>query len=240
MQLQTADRSVLVTGATGGIGTEVVHRLRGAGYFPIVTCREGQRDAGSALAASANGALVILDLTSADSISAALARLTVSGAPLHAVIHCASPKPVLARLGKITETDMIAFWRANVEGPRLLLAGLVKHCFHRTHGALVVALLTAAMGRNGRGATAGMGAYTISKYGLQGVLALLAAEVPWIRVETIMPGFVDTAMLAAFDPRFIEGFREKGMVASVDSVADEIMKRLAGAQGNSVPRRTAG
>ena len=38
--------------------------------------------------------------------------------------------------------------------------------------------------------------------GLCGVLALLAAEFPWLKVAT--PRFTDTPMLNAFDERFID------------------------------------
>jgi 3-oxoacyl-[acyl-carrier protein] reductase len=220
-------RRVLVTGATGGLGAAVVERLAHEGYLPIAACREERRGAAQELAVKSKGSSVVLDLMTPASIETAVAEIAASQSPLHGLVHCASPKPVLARLGKITEADMAAFWQANVEGPRRLLSGLAKHCFHRSHGGVVIAVLTAAMGQNGRGATPGMGAYTISKYGFQGVLALLAAEVPWIRVETLMPGFIDTGMLGAFDIRFIDGLREKGGIASTDKIADDIVERLA-------------
>ena len=72
-------------------------------------------------------------------------------------------------------------------------------------------------------ATAGMGAYTIAKFGMAGVLAVIAADYPWLRVRTVSPGFTETPMLNAFEPRFIELMRTRVPFQKPEEVAAEII-----------------
>jgi 3-oxoacyl-[acyl-carrier protein] reductase len=83
------------------------------------------------------------------------------------------------------------------------------------------------MGENGQGASAGMGAYVIAKYGLSGVLAALAAEFPWLKVRSVSPGYTETAMLTAFDPRFLDLQREKAPFQTAEQVAAAILAEIA-------------
>ena len=85
---------------------------------------------------------------------------------------------------------------------------------------------------NGRGdAMKGMGAYTVAKFGLSGLLTVLAADYSWLNVRSISPGFTETPMLAAFDPRFIEMVRQRKPFRRADDVAEEIF----GVFENSTP-----
>ena len=73
----------------------------------------------------------------------------------------------------------------------------------------------------------GMGAYTISKFGLLGVIAQAKAEFPWLRVSYVSPGFTETEMLKAFDDRFLNQLREHQQFSKPEDVAAEIIERLA-------------
>ncbi len=67
-----------------------------------------------------------------------------------------------------------------------------------------------------------MGAYVIAKHGMAGVLAMLAADYPWLRVRAVKPGYTETRMLDAFDERFLAAAARESTVsdARTGSVAD--------------------
>ena len=41
------------------------------------------------------------------------------------------------------------------------------------------------------------------------MLAILAADYPWLGVATVSPGFTETDMLRSFDERFLELMRQR-------------------------------
>ena len=78
------------------------------------------------------------------------------------------------------------------------------------------------MGDAHRPASAGMGAYVVAKHGLAGLLAVVAAEYPWLRVRTVRPGFTATPMLTAFDSRFLAA----QAIQTADVAADKIVAQI--------------
>ncbi|MFM9975214.1 MAG: SDR family NAD(P)-dependent oxidoreductase [Beijerinckiaceae bacterium] len=223
---------VVITGATGDIGHSVARQLAGQGFVPVIGHRAGKTEVAHEIARSCNGVAVVLDMADTASIDAGIARLLADGRKVAGVVMAASPPPVLAPFGKITPAQLELFWTANVVGPHHLLAGMVRHCFRPQKAGSVVAILTKAMDNAGPGeleprAMSGMGAYTISKYGLQGVLAQLRAEYPWLNVASIKPGFTETGMLKVFDERFLDQLRETSAFSRPEDVAADAIRLLA-------------
>jgi 3-oxoacyl-[acyl-carrier protein] reductase len=218
----------LVTGGTGGIGAAVCRALAAQGLAPIVGYREANEEQANLLAQECGGRVLKLDLNRSDSIDLAIAQISSLEAPFPGLVHCASPPPRPCPFGRITEGDMELFWRVNVLGPQRLLSGLVKQRLRKARQGVVVAVTSAAMRNETGKAMAGMGAYTISKFGLCGVLALLEAEYPWLRVFRISPGFTRTRMLEAFDERFIENVSAQNPLTEPEAVAREIVHCLGG------------
>jgi NAD(P)-dependent dehydrogenase (short-subunit alcohol dehydrogenase family) len=131
----------------------------------------------------------------------------------------------------MTTDDHLRFWTANVVGPQVLLAGLIRHWFRPHKAGSVVAILTQAMGdADSEGdiplVMSGMGTYTISKFGLLGVVAQAKAEFPWLQVSSVRPGFTETEMLKVFDDRFLDQLRGQQKFADPEDVAAEVVERL--------------
>lgn len=223
--MRSAD-DVLVTGATGGIGQALCRCLASEGLRPLVGYRPQRESEATALARDCGGFPLALDMADKHSIDQAIAQIAEIPVSLTSVVIAASPPPSLARFGQITEADMDLFWTVNVSGPQRLLAGLVKNFLQREKRGSAVALLSEAMGNDDVGATPNMGAYVISKYGLAGVMALLAADYPWLVVKTFAPGFTDTPMLKAFDARYLELQRARAPFADPAHVAEDIARFL--------------
>lgn len=216
----------LATGATGGIGCAVCLLAAERGFVPVVGYRGDRREEARELARQCQGETLELDLLDLDGIEPRVASLLQGGAALAGVALVASPAPEIGRLTQVSSDSMAHFWRAGVLGNQRLLSCLVKSCFQPRRQGFVGAILSAAMGEQGAEATPNMGAYTVSKYGLLGVIALLRAETPWLTVRTISPGFTDTAMLDAFDDRWIDKIRAAGGISTPEQVADDLLAGL--------------
>jgi 3-oxoacyl-[acyl-carrier protein] reductase len=220
--------SALVSGGTGGIGRAVVRGLNARGWRPVVGYR-ASAEAAKRLAAEIDGQPLALDLCDEPSIDAAVERLVDLSPRLGAVVLAASPPPTLAPFTRADPSEASRHWRVNVLGPRLLLAGLVKHCLRTRRRGVIVAVLTQAMGSDGVDPTANMTDYVTAKHGLAGMLRALGAEHRWLRIETVRPGFVETPMLEAFDQRLLETLRSRapgGRFTSPEEVAREICDKV--------------
>jgi NAD(P)-dependent dehydrogenase (short-subunit alcohol dehydrogenase family) len=214
----------LVSGGSGGIGAAVCDALAARGLVPVVGYARNAA-AAEAVAARTGGVALPLDLRSDEAIVSAAERLEALPR-LAGVVLAGSPPLAPMPFGKITPEDMLAQWQVNVLGPQRLLAELVRRAFRRHKRGSVVGVLTQAMGGGDSGidgASSGMGAYVIAKHGLAGVLAMAAADYPWLRVRAVRPGYTDTPMLAAFDERFLDLQREKAPFATPQDVAALIL-----------------
>jgi NAD(P)-dependent dehydrogenase (short-subunit alcohol dehydrogenase family) len=214
----------LVSGGSGGIGSAICTALASSGYKPVVGYHRN-RDAAMRVANLTGGVALPLDMTLDTSIEAA--AQTLGELPrLCGVVLAGSPPLCPAPFGKISGEQMAEQWQVNVAGPQRLLAELVKRCFRKHKSGSVVGILTRAMGDDATPVASGMGAYVIAKFGMAGLLALLAADYPWLSVRSVSPGYTETRMLEAFDPRFLELQRSKAAFQTPDEVAAQVMAEV--------------
>jgi NAD(P)-dependent dehydrogenase (short-subunit alcohol dehydrogenase family) len=213
----------LVSGGSGGIGAAVCRALAERGYTPVVGyCT--QRAAAEDIAERCAGKALKLDLRDEATILAAAEELE-QAPELAGVVLAGSPPLSLVPFGKISREELVAQLEVNVIGPQRLLAELVRRCFRKHKRGSVVGVLTRAIGDGTSGVASGMGAYVIAKQGMAGMLGLLSADYPWLKVRSISPGYTETRMLDAFDPRFLELQREKAPFQSPATVAALILEQ---------------
>lgn len=218
---------VLVSGGSGGIGSAVCDQLSAAGYRPIVGFgRSGE--AAEVIAARNAGIALHLDMADSASIDAGIERLTQLPEPLAGVILAASPPPEMLPMGQATRDAMEQQWAVNVIGNHRLLAGVIRQVLRKRKQGTILGVLSAAMGDGVGSAWRSMASYIIAKYGMEGVLATAAADYPWLKVVSVSPERTDTPMLEAFDPRFLEGARERGEFLKPGDVARTIVDRFLG------------
>lgn len=165
-------RTAVVTGGSGGIGSEVVQQLHAAGWEVVSLSRhEGT------------------DVSDETQVKAAFSRL----ASLDALIHCAAVliKKPLTELSAEDwdlqiDTDLRSAFLCSREAFGLM----------RGRGGAVV-FVSSLSGVAGAEKFPGMAAYVAAKSGLAGLTEALAVEGRplGIRVNAISPGAVDTNML---------------------------------------------
>jgi len=215
---------VIITGGTGGIGKKLCSHAASSGFRVAIGYRRNRSEA-ETLARDHDGEAVALDLCAPDQIDSVVARF--SSELVKAVILNASPPLEIKPFIEATGGAFHRQFEVTVVGHHRLLAGLIKSCFRPTKTGTVVAVLTKAMGDMKKPAMKDVSVYIAAKYGLLGLVVAARAEHPWLKVETVSPGFTDTPMLDAFNPRFVELLREQGMLSDPDVVAKEIISKIA-------------
>lgn len=223
-ELDSNAKWFLVSGGSGGIGSAICADLASCGYKPVVGYHRNHA-AATSVAERTGGIPLPLDMSSSASIESAVQAL--SELPrLHGVVLAGSPPLCPVPFGKISPEHMLEQWQVNVLGPQRLLAELVKRCFRKHKAGSVVGILTRAMGDDSSQVASGMGAYVIAKYGMAGMLALLGADYPWLSVSSVSPGYTETRMLEAFDPRFLELQRSRVPFQTPEEVAAQVMAEV--------------
>jgi NAD(P)-dependent dehydrogenase (short-subunit alcohol dehydrogenase family) len=191
----------LVTGANGGIGREICKAMKAAHAFVI---------AGD-LAPDAAGVecdlYLQLDVTSPADWQAAAATVAARWGRLDSLVHTAG----ISIVGTFEDMSLAAFHTVNavnvdaaIIGPQAMLALLREGGKARKSGASVVNFSSVG-GLRGAPFNA---AYCSSKFALAGLTKCMGAEFAAlgynIRVNSVHPGGVDTAMLDSIVDRYVE------------------------------------
>ncbi|HEY2703367.1 MAG TPA: SDR family oxidoreductase [Candidatus Dormibacteraeota bacterium] len=183
--------TVLITGASSGIGAACARRLDAAGWRVFAGVRR-QADAGDLVAGcSSRLTPLLLDVTDADSIRAAAATVSaaVGAAGLHGLVNNAGVSggdPV-----EFADLDAVrAMLEVNLVGPMAVTQALLP----RVRNAQGRIVCIGSIG--GRYAVPFLSTYSASKAGLAAFCDSLRVEVaPWgIRVVLIEPGAVATTI----------------------------------------------
>jgi len=192
--------SAIVTGGASGLGEATVRRLAADGVTVVIA--DLQDDKGDALAAEVGGAFVHADVTIADEIQAAV-DAAVEMATLRSVVNCAGIGPPARTIDREGNPHDLGHFEQviaiNLVGTfnmiRLAASAMSKNepLDHGERGAIVNTASVAAF--DGQ---IGQAAYSASKGGIVGMTLPIARDLSsvGIRVNTIAPGIVDTALLA--------------------------------------------
>lgn len=191
--LELTGRTVLVTGASSGIGRATASLLSRLGARVIlVSRREQQLRETLAIMEGTGHQVEPFDLQHTADIPAWLARLGPSIGPLHGLVHAAgvvSTKP----LRFLEPSDWAGTLRINLESAFALAKGFRQRGVCAPQSSIVfLASVAALIGSPGKSA------YAASKGGIISLTRALAVELARerIRVNCVAPGWVETAMTA--------------------------------------------
>jgi NAD(P)-dependent dehydrogenase (short-subunit alcohol dehydrogenase family) len=206
--------TAVVTGGASGIGAAVTSRLRAAGETVVVW--------------DLAGGDIACDISDADSVAAAMEQTVgTAGVPAR-VVACAG----VGASGMLLDQSLQDWQRVlgvNLTGTFLTIREAARAMVAAgTPGSIV-----AVSSISGTLADRDMGAYCVSKAGIDMLVRVAAAEwgVHGIRVNAVGPGVTRTPMLAKPEqlPGWVEGLTERtalGRLGEADDVAEAIVAVL--------------
>lgn len=180
-------RSVLLTGASGGLGAAAARALAGRGASVIVTGR--RVDELEALAAEIGGRAIAVDLSAADGPE----RLVAAAGHVDVLVANAA----LSQAGEITAlspAQVDELLAVNLRAPLMLARLLAEPMAARRSGQLVF-----VSSLQGKSASPLSALYTATKFGLRGFSLSLRLDLAdhGVGVSCVSPGFVSGAGMFA-------------------------------------------
>lgn len=191
-----AGRAALVTGAAGGIGTEIARELAIRGVRVVLVDRDAERLREQTDKLRGEGLetfAVPADVASEDDVESAVEEAERRAGPLEYLVNAAG----VLRTGhvrRLTERDWQEVMGVNAGGVFHVSRAVADRMVPRASGAIVTVTSNAV-----RTARTGMGAYAASKAAAEALTRCLGLELAeaGIRCNVVAPGSTDTPMLTA-------------------------------------------
>jgi uncharacterized protein len=208
-------RTVLLTGATGGIGHAIARALAGRGARLLLTGRRSE--VLEPLAAEVSGRAVACDLARPEEVSRLLQE---AGDADVLVANAALPASGLLSSFSVEEIDRAL--AVNLRAPMVLAHELSARMAARRSGHLVF-----VSSMSGKTASVGSSVYSATKFGLRGFAQGLREDMRehGVGVSTVFPGFIsDAGMFHEADVKL------PGYVATrtPEQVGDAVVRAIEG------------
>lgn len=189
-------RIALVTGGTGGIGTEISKQLADAGNRVVATFHPAEREFALAWQAERKLecyelALVECDVSSFESCTVMARQVESAMGPVAVLVNCAG----IVRdktLARMEPAQWHAVLDTNLDSVFNVTRNIINRMIEQGHGRII-----SISSVNGQKGQFGQTNYSAAKAGLYGFTKALAREVAanGITVNTVSPGYVDTKMV---------------------------------------------
>lgn len=205
--------TVLLTGATGGIGHAIARRLHGAGAQLILTGR--RTDVLEPLAAELSAESLAVDLIDPQ----AVLTLASKASSVDILVNNAA-LPASGHVLDFTIEEIDRALDANLRAPIVLAHEIGKEMVTRGKGHIVFISSLA-----GKSSVPGSGVYSATKFGLRGLAQGFREDLheTGVGVTTIFPGFIrDAGMFAEADTQLPRGIG----TSSPEEVAEAVVRGI--------------
>jgi NAD(P)-dependent dehydrogenase (short-subunit alcohol dehydrogenase family) len=190
--------TVLVTGASRGIGLEFVRQYAADGWRVLACVRSPQRATDlQQLAEQSAGQVTVHALDVEDHASIDALATALSAEPIDVLINSAGTREgrAFGKFGNSDFADWERVYRINVIGPMKMAEAFVGHVARSSQKKIVT--LTSILGSIGRNSIGGLYAYRASKAAVNAVMRSMSidlASAQGIAATTMHPGWVRTDM----------------------------------------------
>lgn len=216
----STQKTVIVTGASQGIGAGVVRAFLDRGYHVVANSRNITKSDGFTESAQ----LALVDGNIGDSAVAAKVVDTAVGrfGSIDALVNNAGTfftKPFT----EYTAEDFKALSNTNLEGFLYVTQGAVKQMLAQKSRGSVVSITTSLVVNPIAGVTASVP--MITKGGLEAVTRSLASEYAklHIRFNAVAPGVVDTPLHKNNPKEFLKTLSPMGTISDVSDIVDAVV-----------------
>jgi 3-oxoacyl-[acyl-carrier protein] reductase len=225
--------SILVTGASRGIGLAIATRLAAGGYDVIALARTQGEALGAAIAAS-DGKIRFFgfDLSDVDAIPELVRTLKAEHGQVWGLVNNAG-MGLDGLLANTHNSQIEAVIRLNVTAPIVLTKYVVRGMLTGDGGRIVN--LSSIIGSTGY---TGLSVYGATKAAMIGFTKSLAREVgrQGVTVNAVAPGFIETEMTAGLGDEGKEQVRRRSALRRLAEVGDvaAMVEFLVGDGGKNI------
>ena len=217
--------SVLITGASRGIGAACARRFAAAGYAVAINYHRGQREAlalaGEINAAGGQAIALRADVGDSAAVACMVDNVLENFCQLDILVCNAG----VARQGLLTDfsdQDWRNIFQVNVDGVFYCCRAVLPHFIHRKAGRIIT--LSSMWGVTGGACEV---PYSASKAAVIGLTRALAKELgpSGITVNCVAPGVIDTDMNAHLTAEDLDALREEtplGTIGRPEDVAESV------------------
>lgn len=205
----TAPRTVLITGASRGIGAACARRFAAAGDRVVVNYHRSEAAAQALVeeirSAGGTAAAVRADVGDPEQVQTMVDNVLEKFCQLD-ILVCNAGVAKQQLFTDITDQDWRGIFRTDVDGVFYACRAVLPHFIHRKAGSIVT--LSSMWGVTGGSCEV---AYSAAKAAVIGLTRALAKEVgpSGIRVNCVAPGVIDTEMNGNLGPEDLEALREE-------------------------------
>ncbi len=197
-------RTALVTGGMGGLGEAICLKLAAMGYTVVTTHSPGSKKAAEWLARMRGKGqsfhAYACDVSDYNSCLACVKRIESEVGPVDVLVNNAGiTRDITFR--KMVKADWDAVINTNLDSCFNMTKQVIESMVGRRWGRIINVSSV-----NGQKGAFGQTNYSAAKAGMHGFTKALAVEVAktGVTVNTISPGYIGTAMVAAIDPEVLK------------------------------------
>jgi 3-oxoacyl-[acyl-carrier protein] reductase len=231
-------KSVLVTGATRGLGLAITERLKSDGYTIVATGRKNSQTLQAVISNDSPGRVLFyeFDLLNNSKIREFVKQITSEVGALYGLVNYAAigHDGILATMHKSKIEELL---NVNILSPILLTKYVSRSMLLHGTGRIVnVSSIIASTGFTG------LSVYGASKSALIGFTRSLARELGKanITVNAVLPGFMDTDMTKTLNRAKLETIKRRSPLGRLTSVTDvaNMVSFLMGSESQSITGTT--
>ena len=215
-----AQRVVLITGGSRGIGTAAVRRFAAGGDKVVINyCRS--KEQAEALAAETGGWAVQADVSDPEQVRKMVDNVLDKFCQLDILI-CNAGIAQQKLFGDLTDQDWRRMFAVHVDGMFYTIRAALPHFIHRKEGRILT--VSSMWGQVGGSCEV---AYSAAKAAVIGMTKALAKELgpSGITVNCVAPGVIDTEMNANLTREDLESLAEEtplGTIGRPEDVAEAL------------------